>query len=293
MNHTPVLLTTVLDLLDPKEGETVIDVTVGLGGHASGFLERIGSKGKLIGMDADEENVRVAGCRLKVEGRDDVMLLHANFRDIATLGLQRCDILFADLGLSSPHVDDPSRGFSFRAEGPLDCRYDRSQGVTAAGLIQKSPQEELVKIFQEYGEVRRVHTLVQALLAAREKKPIATTTDLVEIVQQVYGWQAKKVFPQIFQALRIAINDEMGALNSLLEYGPSLLNPDGRMGVISYHSLEDRKVKRRFQALTKHTSGTAATQYKLLTKKPIKATLAQVENNPRARSARFRAIQKI
>jgi len=291
MKHIPVLHSTVLDLLDPKDGETVIDVTLGLGGHAKAFLERIGSKGKLFGLDADKENLENA----QMKSHENAEMIHANFRELPSLNLPSCDVLFADLGLSSPHLDDPSRGFSFRSEAPLDCRYDRSGGLTAAEILKRSSEEELVRIFKEYGELQKSHTLSRQI---KENMP-ETTTDLVSIAEKVYGFRAKKMLPQVFQALRIAVNDEIGALQSLLEHGLALLKPGGRMAIISYHSLEDRMVKQRFRALTKATKDSitgapiAPPSFELLTKKAIQPTLEEIENNPRARSARLRAIKKL
>ncbi len=281
----------------------VLDVTVGLGGHAKGFLERIGPKGKLIGMDADEENLGEVQKVLNVKKVKNVQLIHANFRDVlltrARTPVLQCDILFADLGLSSPHLDDPKRGFSFRKEGPLDCRFDRTKGMTAAELLKQSSEKELLRIFREYGEVRGAKRLVDAILDTRRKHPIATTQDLVKVVEGVYGWRANSLLPQVFQALRIAVNDELGALKVLLEAGPLLLKPGGRMGIISYHSLEDRMVKQRFRELTtapKHPltgSPLSPAPFRLLTLKPITASLSEVENNPRARSGRFRAMLRV
>ena len=308
MKHTPVLLSTVLDLLNPKTGETVMDVTVGLGGHAKGFLERIGPRGKLIGLDADAENLRNA--TIEMRSAKNVRLIHANFRNVPSLDLPLCDILFADLGLSSPHLDDPLRGFSFRGSGPLDCRFDQSKGMTAAELLAKSPERELLTMFREYGEVPRAHAFVSAISDVRTKHPIASTQDLARIAEHVYERQAPKFLPQIFQALRIAVNDELGALQALLAHGPTLLKSGGRMGVISYHSLEDRLVKicfRKLAAISKHpltgvplpaprsffrSEVGSPAPFTLLTKKALTATLEEIENNPRARSARFRALRK-
>lgn len=306
MKHIPVLHSEVLDLLNPQKGETVIDVTLGLGGHAKAFLEAIGKSGKLFGVDADEKNLEEAAKALNVEKGAKVELIHGNFkeyvRDASTPSsaaatdsaqhdvlLPTCDILFADLGLSSPHIDDPARGFTYREDSPLDCRYDQSQGVSASALLMQSSEEELIRIFKEFGELKVAHPLVRAIVEARDKKSLSQTSDLVLIVDEVFTFKAKKLLPQIFQALRIAVNDEIGALESLLEYGPTLLNDGGRMGVISYHSLEDRLVKQRFGSLS---AGTRAS-YQLLTKKAVQPTLEEIEQNPRARSARFRCIKKV
>ena len=294
MQHVPVLKSEVLDLLNPQSGEVVIDVTLGLGGHAKAFLEMIGPKGKLIGIDADNENLKTVE-QWNSGAMEQCEFIHSNFRDINQLDLPKCDILFADLGLSSPHLDDPSKGFSFKEDGPLDCRYDRSQGQTAAALIKSCNEEELSSIFKEYGELKKAYPLARRVL---EVKP-ETTSALLKAIEDIYKWESKKVASQVFQALRIAVNDEIGALENLLTHGPGLLNPGGRMGVISYHSLEDRLVKQRFRALTIPVkdsitgSDIAPASYELLTKKPIRATLTEIESNPRARSAHLRAIKKV
>ncbi|HLC75843.1 MAG TPA: 16S rRNA (cytosine(1402)-N(4))-methyltransferase RsmH [Candidatus Peribacterales bacterium] len=295
MSHTPVLLREVIDHLHPQSGETVIDLTVGLGGHAKAFSEKIGSKGKLIGLDADEKNLAEA---TKNIAEKNVQFLHVNFRELPTLNLPLCDILFADLGLSSPHIDDPQRGFTFREDSPLDCRFDQTHGEPASLLLERASEEELVRIFGEYGELRFARTLAQEIMARRAPQAFGRSSDLVRAVEKVFSWKAKKVLPQIFQALRIAVNDEMGALSILLDYGPSLLKPGGRFGIISYHSLEDRMVKRRFQELAGipgsgvFKTALVPTSYTLLTKKPVQPTMEEIQRNPRSRSAVFRILQK-
>jgi len=295
VSHTPVLLREVIDHLHPQSGETVIDLTVGLGGHAKAFSEKIGSKGKLIGLDADEKNLAEA---TKNIAEKNVQFLHVNFRELQTLNLPLCDILFADLGLSSPHIDDPQRGFTFREDSPLDCRFDQTHGEPASLLLERASEEELVRIFGEYGELRFARTLAQEIMARRAPQAFGRSSDLVRAVEKVFSWKAKKVLPQIFQALRIAVNDEMGALSILLDYGPSLLKPGGRFGIISYHSLEDRMVKRRFQELAGipgsgvFKTALVPTSYTLLTKKPVQPTMEEIQRNPRSRSAVFRILQK-
>jgi len=295
VSHTPVLLREVIDHLHPQSGETVIDLTVGLGGHAKAFSEKIGSKGKLIGLDADEKNLAEA---TKNIAEKNVQFLHVNFRELPTLNLPLCDILFADLGLSSPHIDDPQRGFTFREDSPLDCRFDQTHGEPASLLLERASEEELVRIFGEYGELRFARTLAQEIMARRAPQAFGRSSDLVRAVEKVFSWKAKKVLPQIFQALRIAVNDEMGALSILLDYGPSLLKPGGRFGIISYHSLEDRMVKRRFQELAGipgsgvFKTALVPTSYTLLTKKPVQPTMEEIQRNPRSRSAVFRILQK-
>ena len=289
--HTPVLLRESLDLLDLKLGEIVVDVTLGLGGHAAMFLGKIGKKGKLIGIDADEKNLE--GARKNLSGKN-VTLIHGNFRDLPLLlsqsKISSCDILFADLGLSSPHLDDPERGFSFRTDAPLDLRFDQTQGESAADLLRRSEEGSLLRIFREYGELPDARPIVKAILTRSKKNPLRRTSDLVASVEEAYGWRAQKFLPQIFQALRIAVNDEIGALASLLEHGRVCVSQGGRMGVMSYHSLDDRMVKQRFASLTPR--GTVS-QYELLTPKPIKPTMEEIALNPRARSARLRVLRKL
>jgi len=290
LTHTPVLLQSVLDILAPHKGETVLDVTLGLGGHAREFLRHVGSTGQLIGLDADAENLALAHKTLGEHPNATAM--HANFSSLPSLSLPKADVLFADLGLSSPHIDDPARGFTFREEVPLDLRYDRTQGRTAAAWLEKSTTEEIAGVLREFGELPSVMRLARCL---KERLP-TTTTAVVLAAESVYRWQAKEMLPRIFQALRIAVNDEMGALDVLLTSGPALLKPGGRMGVISYHSLEDRRVKQAFRLLVTPAKDerTGAVRiparFSLLTRKAVVPSEDEIRTNPRSRSAKFRAI---
>ncbi|MFH1444769.1 MAG: 16S rRNA (cytosine(1402)-N(4))-methyltransferase RsmH [Candidatus Peregrinibacteria bacterium] len=292
-HHVPVLLSEVLTLLDPKAGETVLDVTLGLGGHAEAFFKKIGEHGRLIGLDADAQNLAHAEARLrKLPGHVDCR--HANFSAIADIDLPPIDILFADLGLSSPHVDDPERGFTFREEVPLDLRYDRSSGVSAAAWLAQASEDEVAQCLREFGELPSAKRFARML---KEHKP-TTTTAVVLAAEALYRWRAKAVLPQIFQALRIAVNDELGALDALLSVGPSLLTPGGRMGVISYHSLEDRRVKQVFRALSQAPKHLDTGQdvhppfFTLLTRKAIVPSDDEVTVNPRSRSGKLRVIMR-
>ncbi|MBI5155704.1 16S rRNA (cytosine(1402)-N(4))-methyltransferase, partial [Candidatus Peregrinibacteria bacterium] len=195
-SHVPVLHTTVLTVLAPKPGERVLDVTLGLGGHAQLFLDAIGPAGTLTGLDTDERNLAVA--RRQLEGRGAAEFLHASFLDLPALNLPAVDILFADLGLSSPHLDDPARGFSFRFDGPLDMRLDASKGMTAEELILRSSAEELGHIFADYGQFAGSMRLGRVLAGSH----IATTFDLKSAVEKAFGFKGKALLPQIFQALR-------------------------------------------------------------------------------------------
>lgn len=294
-HHIPVLLREALDLLDPKAGETVLDVTLGLGGHARAFLERTEPNGRLIGLDADVENLTFATERLRTYS-DRTEFHHENFGDLAKLSLPPIDILFADLGLSSPHVDDADRGFSFRFDGPLDLRYDRSTGIPACALIENASTASLAQIFREYGELFREAKKLGSLLGGRK---FPTTTALKAAIEQGFGWRAPKILPQIFQALRLAVNDELGVLARLLTIGPTLLALGGRMGVISYHSLDDRMVKRMFRALTTPTKDlvtgkvVVAASFEEITHKAVVPTSAETTENPRSRSAKFRIIRRV
>lgn len=290
--HASVLLRETLDTLAPQAGEKVCDVTLGLGGHALAFLERIGPKGHLTGIDADAKNLAMASERLAAY--DNVSLHHGNFRNVADCLPQSVDVLFGDLGLSSPHVDDGERGMSFRFDAPLDMRFDRDSGRTAAELIHNTPDRELMRIFAVYGEVPRVAALVTLL----KKKSPQTTVELNACVEELYRWQAKQHLPQVYQALRMAVNDECGALEALLAAVPELILPGGRVGIMSYHSLEDRLVKHTFKAwcedevdpLTGRSVRSA--DWELVTRKAIVPSAEEIALNPRARSAKLRVVRR-
>ncbi len=293
-NDTPSVFT----VLEPKEGETVLDVTLGLGGHARTFGGLIGATGTLLALDADSQNLEDAKKKLQ-DVPCKTQLIHANFSQLPSLDLPKVDVLFADLGLSSPHLDDASRGFSFRASAPLDMRFDRTSGRTAAELLRNSSFEDIRTILKEYGELRESGYVARAIADTNASDtPIETTTDLVNCIQKTLGWRTPQLLPKIFQAIRIAVNDELGALKILLEHGPTLLKPGGRMGVISFHSLEDRMVKLCFRELCAVEKDEVTGQDKTaprfftLTKKSIVPSQKEIDRNPRARSAKFRAVRK-
>ncbi len=303
--HIPVLsdspndVQSVLTILDPGPGETVLDATVGLGGHAEEFLRLIGPTGRLIGLDADSDNATLATENLK-HWAPQVVIRHMNFRDILTLAELPVDILFADLGVSSPHFDDPSRGFSFRHSSPLDMRFDRTRGETASDFLRTAKEESIYRTLAHYGELRGSARLASALFSAfNGRKEIVTTDDLKAAVEKQFGFRAPSVLPQVFQALRIHVNDELGALRELLVAIPHALKPGGRAGIISFHSLEDRMVKTVFRSLTsasKDPQTGAVTKnppFELLTKKALMPGEEEMQANPRSRSARFRVIRRI
>ncbi len=297
--HVPVLLSETLELLSPKPGETALDCTVGLGGHSEAILQLISPDGMLVGLDADEENLREALLRLKPFG-EKAHLLHANFQEIPEClpkNIRQFDVILADLGLSSPHIDSPERGFSFRTDCELDMRFDRSHGMTAAMLIASTDRVKLRDLLNAYGEIPLAHRLTDALIERRSTSPVRRSSDLVAVAKDVYGHTAHEHLPQIFQALRIAVNDEMAALESLLREAPKLLKPGGRFAVISYHSLEDRLVKHAMKNLATDvkdiiTGGISKkADVEVLTTKPIAPSEKEIAANPRSRSARLRAIR--
>ena len=289
--HVSVLRKEVLEILSPQAGETVLDVTLGLGGHAVAFAEAIGESGMLIGLDADEENLKIAEKNLE-NASCSTRLIHTNFIDLPNLDLPKCDIIFADLGFSSPHVDDPARGFTFRENVPLDLRYDRTSGQTGAQLIANSSQEDVARILFRYGELRQSRKIADAL----KQEDIQTTGDVASCVESVLGYRTPKFLPQVFQALRIAVNRELEALDVLLDYGLTLLRPGGRMGILTYHSLEDRPVKQVFKRLCTpekdERTGAIAVEapFLPLIKKYIEPSANEIEQNPRSRSAKLRAV---
>lgn len=277
LHHIPVLQEEIINILAPRSGETVLDATVGCGGHARAFLEAIGPSGTLIGIDADEQNL-VEAAKVLAPWQRQIRLIHGNFRNVGTLHPHAVDILFADLGLSSPHIDDPARGFTFREQAPLDLRFDRSQGTTATTLLQNIAEKDLAILLKTYGELPHSHRLATALCHTTP----TTTLELKAIVEQVYHWRAPRFLPQVFQALRIAVNDELNALRDFLREGMELLAPCGRVGIVCYHSLEDRMVKQAFRR--------PSSTFHLLTPKVIRPTSQESARNPRSRSARFRVV---
>jgi 16S rRNA (cytosine1402-N4)-methyltransferase len=279
--HTSVLAAEVARLLDPKPGETWVDGTVGAGGHARLIAERIAPGGRLIGLDQDAAMLDRARPRL---GGLPVTLVHANFDQLpevlANLGIDRVDGVFADLGFASDQVDDPARGLSFREDGPLDMRLDPTAGQTAADLVNRMSEAALADVIYEYGEERKSRWVAKRIVERRKEKPFETTGELAEVVRRSVP-RSGSIDPatRTFQALRIAVNDELGALDRLLAALPKLLRPGGRSGIISFHSLEDRRVKHAFRDRE---------VWDAVTKKPVEATDAETATNPRARSAKLR-----
>ncbi len=279
--HASVLPAEALELLDPRAGETWVDCTVGAGGHTRLFAERIGPSGRMIGLDQDPTMLSLA--RARVEGLP-VELVHANFDQLpevlAARGLTHVDGVFADLGFSSDQLAEAARGLSFRGDGPLDMRLDPTTGATAADLVNTMSEAGLADVFWEFGEERHSRRVARKIVERRAAQPFATTADLASVVRSCVP-RSGGIDPatRVFQALRIAVNDELGALDRLLAVLPAVVKPGGRAGVISFHSLEDRRVKHAFRA---------AGVWQLANKKPVEAGADETARNPRARSAKLR-----
>lgn len=292
-NHRPVLLNETLEFLAPKTGDSVLDVTLGLGGHSRAFLEMIGTGGALTGLDADSDNLQTAKENLETFA-ENTTFIHSNFERLEELDIGTFDMIFADLGLSSPHLDNPEKGFSIRADGPLDMRFNRTEGPTAADWISSSTEEELADIFFRYGEIRQSRKLAAVLKTDKPK----TTFELNASCEHVFHHKTASFLPQVFQSLRIAVNNELHALEVLLHRGPEILNSNGRIGIISFHSLEDRMVKQAFKALATpkidDTTGAVSKEadFELVTRKVVKPTEEEVQENPRSRSALLRVLRK-
>lgn len=284
--HQSVLPAEVIQLLEPRPGETWVDCTAGGGGHARLIAERVAPTGRVLALDQDE--TMLARARARLEGLP-ATLIHANFDQLpevlANLGVERVDGVLADLGFASDQVEDAGRGFSFRDDGPLDMRLDAAAGQTAADLVNTLSEKALADVFYEYGEERKSRWVAKRIVERRKEKPFETTAELAELVRRCVP-RSGSIDPatRVFQALRIAVNDELGALDRLLAALPKLLRPGGRAGVISFHSLEDRRVKHAFRDRD---------TWQPVTKKPVEAGEAEIARNPRARSAKLRvAVRK-
>jgi 16S rRNA (cytosine1402-N4)-methyltransferase len=308
LEHIPVLLREAVDFLAPKPGGVYVDGTVGAGGHAEEILKRSGPDGIVIGLDQDAEAVERSRRRLSVFG-DRVVLRQANFRDIGAvlsgLGIEAVEGILLDVGVSSFHLRSPERGFSFMLDGPLDMRMDKSRPQTAADLVNTLSRGELARIIGEYGEEKKAGAIARAIEKARARGSIMSTVRLAEIVSSVFPpYLPRRIHPatRTFQALRIAVNDELGALRDGLDQMIRLLKPRGRLAVISFHSLEDRIVKQTFVHRAKEcicppraplcTCGKKP-ELKIITKRPVVPGPDEAERNPAARSAKLRAAEKV
>jgi len=291
--HLPVLVEEVSFLLRPRRGGWVVDATVGLGGHAEALLERGAGTARLLGIDADPEPLARARDRLGRFGAR-VVLRQGNFRRLRDLarsaGVTEAETVLLDLGISSYQLEASGRGFSFQTEEPLDMRIDPSAGPTASELLERMSEAEITRLLREYGEEPYARRIARAIVTCRRRTPLRTTLDLVTVVKAAVprrAWPRRiHVATRTFQALRIAVNDELGALAEALPQAARLLAVGGRLGVISFHSGEDRIVKRAFRAL-------ASGPYVVLTPGPIRPSPDELRVNPRARSARLRVIERV
>jgi 16S rRNA (cytosine1402-N4)-methyltransferase len=290
--HEPVMVAETVTLLAPSRGGLFVDCTVGLGGHTRALLEAGASR--ILGLDRDPDALRLAADSLAGFG-DRVELVHADFRDLPRVlderGLSGIDGALADLGISSMQLETEGRGFSFRRDDPLDMRMDRSQGPTAADLIATVDEESLANVIFEYGEERYSRRVARAVVAARQLDPIRTTAALAQIVRRAIprrGYQRIDPATRTFQALRIWVNRELEGLELFLQEATRRLLGGARLAVISFHSLEDRIVKHAYRALAR-----AEATLQVVTKRPTGPSEDEVTRNPRARSAKLRAIERL
>jgi 16S rRNA (cytosine1402-N4)-methyltransferase len=287
--HEPVLLVEALEMLAVKPGGLYVDGTLGLGGHAAAILDAGAPDGRLIAFDRDAETMAGTRADLAAYG-DRVRFVHADFREIpAHLGTERADGILLDLGVSSAQLDSAERGFSFQADGPLDMRMDRSQGETAADVVNEMDEEDLANVIYEFGEDRRSRHIARAIVNARAHQRIATTGELAAIVRRASGRPAWKPgidsATRTFQALRIHVNRELDRLSDTMRALAACLAADGRLAVIAFHSLEDREVKHTFRTL-------GGEGFEVLAKKPVRPGDAEAARNPRSRSARLRGLRR-
>ncbi len=307
--HKPVLLDECLEALAIRPDGIYLDGTLGRAGHSLEIARRLTEGGRLIGVDRDETALAAAEVRL-AEFRDRVTLVHSNFSCIHQildeLGLEKIDGMLFDLGVSSPQLDDAERGFSYMNDAPLDMRMDRTAALTAREVVNFWSYEELRRILFEYGEERYAPVIAKNIVREREQAPIETTLQLTEIIKKAMPPAAlrEKQHPakRSFQAIRIAVNGELDELEPMMEAAADRLNPGGRLAVISFHSLEDRIIKKTMQRLA--TGCTCPPEFpvcvcgkqpkmKLVTRKPVVSTAAELEYNPRARSAKLRVAEKV
>lgn len=306
--HKSVLLDQCLEVLNIRPDGVYLDGTLGGAGHSLEIVRRL-TTGRLIGIDRDEAALRAAGERLEAY-RDKVTLVHANFQELSSvldrLEIPQVDGMLFDLGVSSPQLDDAERGFSYMADAPLDMRMDRDAGLSAWEVVNTWDREELKRILYEYGEERYAPQIAAAIERRRSEKPIETTLELSEVIRSAMPLHAlrEKQHPakRSFQAIRIAVNDELGAVSRMMEDAVPRLKPGGRLAVITFHSLEDRIVKSAMQQAARGCTCPKEfpvcvcgkkPQIRILTRKPIVPGEKELAENPRARSAKLRAAEKL
>ena len=305
--HIPVLLRETVAALAVRPGGVYVDGTLGRAGHAAAVLAAAGAGATLVGIDRDEQALRESAARLAPFAGARVELVHGRHGDLAACvrerGLDEADGILLDLGVSSPQLDEAGRGFSFRNDGPLDMRMDPSQGPTAADLVATAGEDALAETFRALGEEPQARRIARAIVRAREKAPLATTGQLADLVERTVGRRgAHHPATRVFQALRMAVNDEMGELERALAGGLSLLKPGGRFAVITFESITDRIVKRFFaahagRAVSLQQGGTRwegeLPRVRLVTRRAVTAAEDEVSENPRARSAKLRAAERV
>ena len=295
--HIPVLLKEAVDGLQIKPDGTYVDCTFGGGGHSRVILERLNENGRLVVFDQDADAIK----NLPADSR--VIFVQQNFRHIQRFlrlhKIMKVDGILADLGVSSHQFDEPERGFSFRFDAALDMRMDQRQQLTAANILKVLPEQQLHKMFEQYGEVTNAKTLAKTIVQQRKIVAITTIKELKQAVQPVVMGNPQKYFAQLFQALRIQVNDELGALNELLQQSAGLLQPGGRMAIITFHSLEDRIVKNFFKTGTIDEpeqddvyGNKPLSPFNVITKKPVTPSVQECKINTRARSAKLRVAEK-
>ncbi len=307
MSHVPVLLKEAIDFLHVRRGGRYIDATVGLGGHSCEIAKRLGAPGHLIGLDKDPAALRIAAVRLSASAfRDEsapragsrepeadwpeITLLHRSFAEIAKgQDPASVDGILADIGVSSLQLDDAARGFSFQAEGPLDMRMDPQSERTAEQVVNHLDERQLADVIYEFGEERRSRRIARAICRSRPIQTTAQLADVISAAARPMNQAERRIHPatRTFQALRIFVNRELDDLKALLAAAPQILKPGGRVVVISFHSLEDRIVKDAFR------EGAMNEMYRILTKKPVTASEEESDRNPRARSAKLRAAERV
>lgn len=306
--HVSVLLDECIDGLDIKPDGIYVDCTLGGAGHSSHILSKLSEKGRLIGIDQDKDALKAAGEKLKEF--KNVTLVHSNFYNIDSvlenLGIEKVDGILMDLGVSSYQLDEGERGFSYMKDAPLDMRMNREDSLSAYEVVNEYSEDELTRIIRDYGEEKFARRIAKFILARREERPIETTFELVELIKNAIPAKARREGPhpakRTFQAIRIEVNSELSILNRTIEDGVKRLNVDGRMAIITFHSLEDRIVKIKFKELA--TACTCPREFpicickntakvKLITRKPIDPTEKEVEENPRSRSAKLRVVKKL
>ena len=295
--HEPILLQEVIEYLNCQPNRTYVDGTVGSGGHAGAILDKSSPAGRLIGLDWDEEAIQRARKNLASFGKR-MELVKSNYKDLGsvleTLSIRTVDGILLDLGVSTEQLEDGGRGFSFLRDGPLDMRMNREIRTTAQELLRRLSPVEMSRIFHLYGEERFANRIAKGIAHQRQTSPLRTTGDLVDVIKKNLPSHSGRIHPatRAFQALRIAVNEEIENLQTFLGRSKDFLNPGGRLVIISFHSLEDRAVKNYFRQWAKGEEGIPPS-FRVLTPKPVMASSAEVLDNPKARSAKLRAVEKL